>query len=388
MSKNSVSVGLTEHMVKVASSPMQMARSWLVGLAACGAAAAPMEKTAVAPPADDHELHVDVATGADGLHIKIVGHAVELAHAPIADLIGMPASGTADVAIDVVVPIDHGARDFRGAKGAIDLRCIAQCALGDDAAPTRVGRRDFGIDLGKLPIDDFELHASIGDGKVEITKWMLHVGGVEVAIAGSIELARTLDESVVNGCARFRPIQADEKMRAITATTGAPIAGDGFYNIRLTGRFGDMHRLAQVCDGSVPIPAEVEPDRTEPPPPLPEQDADLSAIRQVAPNKYEIAHAIVDQILANPMAVAKGARIVPAMKDGKPHGFKLYAIRPASVFAKLGLMNGDTLVTVNGFELTSADKALEIYEKLRDATTIEIEVERKGVRLTIDYIVD
>ncbi|HEX4449272.1 MAG TPA: type II secretion system protein GspC, partial [Kofleriaceae bacterium] len=135
-------------------------------------------------------------------------------------------------------------------------------------------------------------------------------------------------------------------------------------------------------------PAESEPTAERPP------DAELDpaaidhAIRRVAPNKYAIDKSIVDQILANPMSVAKGARVVPSVKDGKPHGFKLYAIRPSSVFAKLGLENGDTLVTINGFDLTTADKALEIYTKLRDATTIEIELERKGVRITIDYVVE
>jgi membrane-associated protease RseP (regulator of RpoE activity) len=60
-------------------------------------------------------------------------------------------------------------------------------------------------------------------------------------------------------------------------------------------------------------------------------------------------------------------------------------IRPSSLYARLGLLNGDTLVSVNGFELTSADKALEIYTKLREASRIEIVVERKGVQLTLAY---
>jgi general secretion pathway protein C len=49
------------------------------------------------------------------------------------------------------------------------------------------------------------------------------------------------------------------------------------------------------------------------------------------------------------MAVAKGARVVPAVKNGKPDGFKLYAIRPSSVYSKLGLTNGDTIQSINGF---------------------------------------
>ena len=69
---------------------------------------------------------------------------------------------------------------------------------------------------------------------------------------------------------------------------------------------------------------------------------------------------------------------MPAVKNGKPDGFKLYAIRPSSVYAKLGLTNGDTLQAINGFELTTADKALEVYTKLREATSLEVEVTRRG----------
>jgi general secretion pathway protein C len=110
-----------------------------------------------------------------------------------------------------------------------------------------------------------------------------------------------------------------------------------------------------------------------------------NGIRKIDDNNYEIDKNLVDKVLANPMAVAKGARVVPAVKNGKPDGFKLYAIRPSSVYSKLGLSNGDTLQAINGFELTSADKALEVYTKLRAATSLEVEVTRRGKPMTLKY---
>jgi general secretion pathway protein C len=65
----------------------------------------------------------------------------------------------------------------------------------------------------------------------------------------------------------------------------------------------------------------------------------------------------------------------------------LYAIRPSSVYAKLGLANGDTLQAINGFELTSADKALEVYTKLREATSLQVSVTRRGKDMTINYTI-
>jgi len=112
-----------------------------------------------------------------------------------------------------------------------------------------------------------------------------------------------------------------------------------------------------------------------------------NGIKKIDDNTFEIDKALVDKVLANPMAVAKGARIVPAVKNGKPDGFKLYAIRPSSVYAKLGLTNGDTLQSINGFELTSADKALEVYTKLREATSLEMEVTRRGKPVTLKYTI-
>ncbi len=100
-----------------------------------------------------------------------------------------------------------------------------------------------------------------------------------------------------------------------------------------------------------------------------------------------IAKKVVDHVLANPMSVAKGARVVPAVKNGKPDGFKLYAIRPGSLYARMGLANGDTLQTINGLALDSADKALEVYTKLRDAKSFEVGLTRRGSPLTLKFII-
>ncbi len=148
---------------------------------------------------------------------------------------------------------------------------------------------------------------------------------------------------------------------------------------------GRIERI--VLDGASappPVVAAVEPEKTD------ENKDDLAAsieggIKKIDDTTFEIDKSLVEKALVNPMALAKGARIVPAMKNGKPEGFKLYAIRPSSVFAKLGLSNGDTLTSINGFELNSADKALEVYTKLREATALELEVTRRGKPVTLKY---
>lgn len=113
-------------------------------------------------------------------------------------------------------------------------------------------------------------------------------------------------------------------------------------------------------------------------------DADLDAgIKKAGKNQVTMKRDLIDRILANPMAIAKGARVVPAMKNGVTVGFKLYAIRPSSLYARLGFANGDTVLRVNGMDVSTPDKALEVYTKIREAKALTIDIERTGKPLAL-----
>jgi type II secretory pathway component PulC len=115
-----------------------------------------------------------------------------------------------------------------------------------------------------------------------------------------------------------------------------------------------------------------------PPPPPPPPDPLLDTIEKLDDTHYKLPRATVDALLANPMQMSGGARVVPSLRNGQPDGFKLYAIRPSSVYAKLGFANGDTIHAVNGHTLDAPDKALEVYTKLRGATSLTFELSRRG----------
>ena len=108
-------------------------------------------------------------------------------------------------------------------------------------------------------------------------------------------------------------------------------------------------------------------------------------IKKVGENRFAVDRDLVDQLMKNPLLASRGARIIPSIKNGKANGFKLYAIRPSSLYAKIGLRNGDTIQAVNGFELTSADKALEVYTKLKEASNLSVSVTRRGKPITLSY---
>ena len=139
------------------------------------------------------------------------------------------------------------------------------------------------------------------------------------------------------------------------------------------------HGCVAVANDAALPPGSIQP--TPPPPSAPPAVADFdfdTNLRHVDDTHVKVTQAFVDHVFDNPMALAKFARIVPATKDGKPDGFKLYGIRPGSPVAQLNFANGDTFVAINGFALTSADTALEAYMKIKDAKQFAIDVIRRG----------
>jgi general secretion pathway protein C len=154
-----------------------------------------------------------------------------------------------------------------------------------------------------------------------------------------------------------------------------------------TNRLERISLLDTARPAAPPPPvAAAEPERASPGEPQDEMSAMLDqGIRKLSEDSYEVDRSLVNNLLANPMSVARGARIVPSVKDGQPNGFKLYAIRPNSVYAKLGMRNGDTISSVNGFDLSSPDKALEVYTKVREASNLSVSVIRRGKPQTLNY---
>jgi general secretion pathway protein C len=112
---------------------------------------------------------------------------------------------------------------------------------------------------------------------------------------------------------------------------------------------------------------------------------DLAGVRKVSDTRYEIPKRVVDQSLSNLNNIATQARIVPSFKNGVANGFKLFSIQPGSLYSAIGVENGDVIQRINGYEINSPDKALEVYQKLREAQLVTIELERNGLTIRKDY---
>jgi hypothetical protein len=105
--------------------------------------------------------------------------------------------------------------------------------------------------------------------------------------------------------------------------------------------------------------------------------------KKIDDTHYEVSRVALAKLLDGDLLV-RSARIVPATKNGQPSGFKLFAIRPQSVYAAVGFQNGDLVTVVNGMSIETPDKLLEIYAKLRVAERFVVNLERRGNPVTLD----
>ena len=113
----------------------------------------------------------------------------------------------------------------------------------------------------------------------------------------------------------------------------------------------------------------------------------MEGVRAVGQNKYEIDRNVIDSTLSNLNTIATQARIVPSFKNGAANGFKLFSIQPGSLYSSIGIENGDVIQRVNGYEINSPEKALELYQKLRESRHVTIELEREGQIVRKEYTI-
>lgn len=108
-------------------------------------------------------------------------------------------------------------------------------------------------------------------------------------------------------------------------------------------------------------------------------------IRQSGEGRFVIDRGALESSLANPNEILTQARAVPNIVDGKIKGFRIFSIRPGSIYEKLGIHNGDVILRVNGMELDSPAKALEFYGAISSAADISLDIDRNGQLMSNNY---
>ena len=105
----------------------------------------------------------------------------------------------------------------------------------------------------------------------------------------------------------------------------------------------------------------------------------------VRSQRVSLRRNMINDAMADVTKLMTEIAIVPHMEDGEPAGLAMSKIKPNSIFRRMGLRNGDILKGVNGQEIRSVDDALKLYENLKEAPNVNVQILRRGQEYNIDY---
>lgn len=139
-----------------------------------------------------------------------------------------------------------------------------------------------------------------------------------------------------------------------------------------------------------PPPAAAPPPGTMMPPGGPRVPGRVppeiaSKIQRTGETEFVIDRSAVDEIIARQAELLRSVRLVPRTQDGAVTGMALRGVQPGTLLDRLGLRNGDVIQSMNGFDLTNPETALQAYAKLRAADRLMLRIERNGQPVDLDY---
>lgn len=94
---------------------------------------------------------------------------------------------------------------------------------------------------------------------------------------------------------------------------------------------------------------------------------------------------IREKMVNDPKSLAGLMNVNPVTENGQFKGFKLSPGRDASLFARAGLRRNDLVTSVNGIVLDDPSKALSLYDELRNAQELSIEIIRGNQPLSLVF---
>ena len=118
---------------------------------------------------------------------------------------------------------------------------------------------------------------------------------------------------------------------------------------------------------------------------LPQSNGSLSQSGQTDSKNIAISRTQINDAVQNVNTLMQQVRIRPHFTGGKPDGLSLTGIRPNSLFHNMGLKSGDIITRVDGQNIESVDDALKFYQSLKTASSVKLELKRRGRMETIDY---
>jgi general secretion pathway protein C len=110
-----------------------------------------------------------------------------------------------------------------------------------------------------------------------------------------------------------------------------------------------------------------------------------TGVASTGAGSYVIDQRALNSALDNISQAMTDARLLPSQKDGKVEGFRATEVKPAGVFAMIGIKNGDVLLRLNDFPIDSPDKALQSFIGLKGQNRLKLDMIRDGRPVTFNY---
>ena len=85
--------------------------------------------------------------------------------------------------------------------------------------------------------------------------------------------------------------------------------------------------------------------------------------------------------------IMQSARVVPNDIGGRINGFKVFAIKPNTLFSKVGLKNGDIVQKINDTSLEQAEQGFALYQTFQEDQEIVFNIMRKNRPQTITVMI-
>jgi general secretion pathway protein C len=170
---------------------------------------------------------------------------------------------------------------------------------------------------------------------------------------------------------------------AVDGHTLEALAWDRVYLLQGDRRC-QMRLGEKIAKGSSkPKPAEEERPARGRNDRLPDELA--AKIRKVSETEFEVERSVVDEILEQQTQLMRRTRMKPVKEGDKVVGLEVSRVRPGTLLDVLGLEDGDQMQSINGFDLSNPQKALEAYGRLRQADSLSLKIVRGGAPVTIEY---
>ncbi len=110
-------------------------------------------------------------------------------------------------------------------------------------------------------------------------------------------------------------------------------------------------------------------------------------VQTAGDNNFNIKRADLLKYTNDLSSILMQARAVPNREPGTGNinGFRLLDMQPGSIYEQLGLQRMDVIKSVDGTPVDSPAKAMELYNTLKNAPKVSLQIERNGKSETMTY---